>query len=84
MAQAIPKEIREEVLKRIKEDGIPAAQVARERGLKDSTVYTWLGRKAEGEPGLRELQKLRRENQTLKYLLGELTAELRKPKKGAR
>lgn len=40
MSQTIEKEVKEPILARIKNDGIPAAQVARKHGVSDKTVYT--------------------------------------------
>ena len=38
----IPKEIKEQILKRIKEDGITAQQAALEHGISRRTIYNWL------------------------------------------
>lgn len=82
MFTPIKKEIREQILSRIKNEGIPAAQVAREAGVSDKTVYSWLARLAEKEPSILEVNRLRRENEGLKHLIGLLTVEMHKLKKG--
>jgi len=82
MSQTISQEIKEQILSRIKNDGIPAAQVAREHGISDKTVYGWLAKTAEHQPGILEINRLKRENEGLKQLIGLLTIELHKTKKG--
>lgn len=82
MFAPINKAIKEQILNRIKNDGIPAAQVAREHGVSDKTVYSWLARQAEKEPSILELGRLKRENDGLKHLIGLLTVEMHKLKKG--
>lgn len=82
MSQTISKEIKEQILSRIKNDGLPAAQVAREHGISDKTVYGWLAKTAERQPGILEINRLKRENEGLKHLIGLLTVEMHKLKKG--
>lgn len=78
---AIAKEIREQILARIKNDGIPAAQAAREHGVNPKTVYGWLELTTLKEPGILELSRVKRENQGLYELIGRLTSEVEKLKK---
>ncbi len=62
MSQRIPKEIREQVLARIKNDGVTGKQAADEAGISSKTVYGWLADTTVTEPGILELNKLRRES----------------------
>ena len=78
----IAKEIREQILGRIKADGLPVAQIAREHGVNPKTVYGWLENEAGSSPGVLGLNRLRRENQALLLLVGRLTAEMEKQKRG--
>ena len=78
----IAKEIREQILLRVKNEGLPVAQIAREHGVNPKTVYGWLENKAVGEPGVIEANRLRRENQALLLLVGKLTAQMDKQKRG--
>jgi transposase-like protein len=82
MSQTISQEIKEQILSRIKNDGIPAAQVAREHGISDKTVYGWLAKTIDRQPSLLEFNRLKRENDGLKQLIGLLTVEMHKLKKG--
>jgi transposase-like protein len=81
VGKTTPKEIREQILNRIKNDHVPVSQVAREFGLSDNTVYGWIHGKASGSPGLLEVNALRRKIDGLYQLIGELTAQLSDQKK---
>lgn len=78
---AVSKEIKEQILKRIKEDGIPVAQVAEEHGIKPRLIYQWIARGVTAPPSILEVSRLKRENQALKELLGEITLEMKLEKK---
>lgn len=80
-SRRIAPEIREQILKRIKDDGIPVAQAANEHGIHETTVYGWLSSKASSGPTLRELNALRKENAMLKTLVGEMTVTLSRSQK---
>lgn len=83
MFKAIPKEIREQVLTRIKNDGVTVADAARDAGISDKTVYGWLAQKSRAtDCNLIEMNKLKRENQALQALVGKLTFHIEKSKKG--
>jgi len=74
---AIPKEIKEQVLNRIKNDGVTVAQAARDAGISDNTVYGWVSKKANGQNNEAiENARLKRELTGVYELLGKLTAEL--------
>ena len=77
----VSKDVKEQRLKRVKEDGVPIAQLAEEHGLKPHTIYQWITRTVTAPPSILELARLKRENQALKELIGELTMELRLEKK---
>lgn len=73
--KVIAKDVREQIINRIKNEGIPTAQAARDAGISAKTVYNWLARGITKEPGIMENNKLRRENQFLMQLIGKLTME---------
>ena len=77
----ISKEVKDQILHRIKNDGIPAAQAAREHGVKEGTVYNWLASKVKGQPSVIEMGRLKKENSELKQLLGEATMTLSRAQK---
>ncbi len=76
----IRKEIKEQILDRLKNEGIPVAKLAEEHGIHSSTIYNWLGGQSTGSNTL-ELAKLRRENQMLKELIGHITLQMEGVKK---
>ena len=75
-AYRIAPEIKEQILKRIKNDGITVVQAAKEHGIAEGTIYAWLGRQAKGQPTWLEVAKLKKENQALFAMIGELTIKL--------
>jgi transposase-like protein len=77
----VSKETKEQILKRIKEDGVPVAKVAEEHGITPKNIYNWLARGVTAGPSVLEMAKLKRENQALKELIGEMTLELSSAKK---
>jgi transposase-like protein len=72
----ISKEIKEETLNRIKNNGISVAQAAQDVGVSTVTIYSWLGNKAKGSVSLLAHNKLKKENQQLKEIIGELTIHM--------
>ena len=76
MAHRIKKEIKEDILERIKNKGVSVAQAATDHGVHEKTIYGWLRTKAVGVVPMREYRKLKKENDMLKALLGELTIKL--------
>lgn len=73
MAQGrrIPKELKDQILFRIRTEGITAAQAAKEHGVSAPTVYSWLSSGMEMPPNILQINKLKRENEELKRLLGQ-------------
>lgn len=80
---SVSADVKEQILKRIKEDGVPVRQLAEEHGLKPRTIYQWISKKVTAPPSILEVAKLKRENQALKELIGELTLEMSMAKKKA-
>lgn len=72
----IAPDVKEQILRRLKEEGIPAVKIAEEHGISVHTIYGWLSRKVTGIPTLREFTKLQKENHMLMALVGELTVKL--------
>jgi transposase-like protein len=72
----IRPEIKQEILDKIKNQGLTVAQTAEQYGVNDRTVYSWLSKGAKGQPTWHQLNRLKRENQQLLNLVGELTVKL--------
>lgn len=78
----IPQEKREEILRRIKEGGEAAHRVATETGVSPKTVYNWLSKEStRAGVSWPEHNRIRRENEQLKVIVGDLTLDLRRTKK---
>lgn len=78
----IRADVKAQILKRLKEDGVPVAQLAEEHGVSTKTIYGWLSRGATNkQPSLLAYAKLQKENQRLKELVGLLSLELQTEKK---
>ena len=76
----ISQEVKEQILKRVKDEGIPVAQAAKEHGIHEATVYNWLGKGAETGSST-ELMRLRRDKKSLLELVGEMTLKLSESQK---
>jgi excisionase family DNA binding protein len=71
----IASEVREQILRRIKDEGVTIGEAARDAGVHETTVYGWLGKGVSGAPTIGELVKLKRQNEELIALVGQLTLE---------
>lgn len=72
----VAKEVREQILKRIKEEGVPVLQASEEHGVSTKTIYAWLTKGASKNPSWMEVAKLKKQNQELLALVGEITVKL--------
>lgn len=77
----IAPEVREQILKRIKEEGTSVSQAAKDHGVSEATVYGWLGKGVQSTPSWMEFAKVKRENKALLELVGEITLKLSESQK---
>ena len=78
----IRPDVKAQILKRLKEEGIPVAKLAEEHGISPRTIYSWLSKGViNNQPSLLAYAKLKKENQALKELVGNLTLYLENAKK---
>lgn len=77
----IAPEVKEQIINRIKNEGVSVAEVAKDAGVSDASVYTWLGKKVEGGPSVLEVARLKKENTMLLQLVGEMTLKLSETQK---
>ena len=83
MYTPIKKEIKEQILARIKNDGVSANRAANDAGVSPKTVYGWLAKEAQkGNPSILAINRLKRENEGLYQIIGKLTSEIEKQKRG--
>lgn len=69
-------EVKRDILKRIKEDGVSVSKAAEEHGVSTATIYTWLGASTKAQPTWAEFAKLKRERDEYLRLIGDLTVKL--------
>lgn len=79
--QLIAPEVKEQIIGRIKNDGTSVSQAAKDHGISEATIYNWIAKKTEGQPTLSELIKLKRENEQLFRLVGDITLKLSESQK---
>jgi transposase-like protein len=77
----IAPDMREQIINRIKNDGVSVAQAAKDHGISDQTIYGWIAKKVEGQPTISDLIRLKKENAQLLQLVGELTLKLSETQK---
>jgi transposase-like protein len=72
----IAPEVKADILRRVKEEGVSVAQAAKDHGVSEATIYTWLGTGASGAPSWSEVARLQKQNKELFEVIGELTVKL--------
>jgi len=77
----ISRETKDQILKRIKEEGLPVAKVAEEHGISPNTIYGWLTKGVKAQPTWRDFSRLQKANKELLALVGEITIKLSQAQK---
>jgi len=77
----IKKEIKDEILDKVKHHGLTVKQASEDYGVSTKTIYRWLTNGVSGQPTWTQVTKLKREIKMLKELVGDITIELSKTKK---
>lgn len=80
MKNAIAKEVKEEILAKVK-SGETVSSLSENYGVSTKTIYNWLGGKATSQVSWMEHLRLKKENQQLKEIVGVLSLELERLKK---
>lgn len=76
----IDSEVKEQIINRIKNEGITVVQASKDHGVSSQTIYRWLG-VGTNAPTYSELAKLKKENKALLELVGEMTLKLNETQK---
>jgi transposase-like protein len=79
--QKIAPEIKEQILNRIKNEGVSVIQAAKDHGIGEGTIYTWIAKRVDGGPTVSEIVRLKKENAQLYQLVGEITLRLSETQK---
>lgn len=77
----IAPEVRQQILGRIKNDGLTVANASKEHGISEVTIYNWIAKSVEASPSILEVARLRKENKALLELVGEMTLKLSETQK---
>lgn len=77
----IATEIREQILGRIKNEGVTVVQAAKDHGLSEGTIYSWIAKQTDGTVNMSEHLKIKRDNENLFRLVGEMTLKLSESQK---
>ena len=77
----VAPEVKEQIINRIKNDGVPVGEAAKEHGISEATIYGWIAKKVEGQPTFSEIIRLKKENEQLLKLVGEITLKLSESQK---
>ena len=81
MGHRVSKEIREKIINKV-QAGERVADLAEQYAVSTKTIYGWLRQDSgEGVVSVLEFNKLKRENDELKRLIGELTLNMHLQKK---
>lgn len=82
MSEPIKKEIKEEVLFRIKNEGLTVPNATLQYGINRRTIYGWLSSAGITNPSSQKIREQQREIDSLYTVIGKLSTELNKLKKG--
>jgi transposase-like protein len=77
----VAKEVKAEIVRRVKEEGVSVAQAAKDAGIHETTIYGWLGSGATSAPSWGEFSRLQKQNKELFEVIGELTIKLSQAQK---
>jgi len=78
---SLTTEQKQEIINRIKEKGERVPELAKEYGVDPKTIYNLLRRTVQGSGAILELAKLKRENEALLKIIGQLVADQQLGKK---
>ena len=51
----VPQEVKADIIRRVKEEGVSVSQAAKDHGIHETTIYGWLGTGAAGVPSWSEV-----------------------------
>lgn len=80
MFKRIPLETRSEILEKVK-NGMTVSDAAKQYAVADKTIYAWIAHQTKPEVSILEFNRLKKENEELKRIVGIITLELERGKK---
>ena len=80
MFKRIPLETKNEIVEKVK-NGMPVSEAAKQYAVSTKTIYVWLSNQTRPEISILEYNRLKKENEELKRIIGIITLELERGKK---
>ncbi len=77
----VPSDVKADILRRVKEEGVSVSVAAKDAGIAAATIYTWIGTGASGAPSWSEFSRLQKQCRELYEVVGELTVKLSQAQK---
>lgn len=77
----IPAELKQQILSRIRTEGLSVAQAAKDHGISEVSIYSWLKQSVSMPSNILQINKLKKENEELQKLLGKVMLEIERSKK---
>jgi transposase-like protein len=80
MFKRVPAETKQQILQKVKE-GLSVLEAAKQYAVSTKTIYNWLQNETRPAISILEYNRLKRENEELKRIIGLITLELERGKK---
>lgn len=80
MFKRVPAETKREVLEKVK-NGLSVLDAANQYAISVKTIYTWITNQTRPQVSILEYNRLKKENEELKRIIGLVTLELERGKK---
>lgn len=82
MFKRVPLETKSEIVEKVR-SGLSVAEAAKQYAVSTKTIYAWLSNQTRPEISILEYNRLRKENEELKRIIGIITLELERGKKNS-
>lgn len=82
MYKRVPAETKAEILEKVK-NGMTIVDAAKQYAISSKTIYTWLSSQVRPEVSILEYNRLKKENEELKRIIGVITLDLERGKKNS-
>lgn len=80
MYKRVPLETKNEIVEKVK-TGMSVAEAAKQYAVSTKTIYAWLSNQTRPEISVLKYNRLKKENEELKRIIGIITLELERGKK---
>lgn len=82
MFKRVPLETKNEIVGKVK-NGLSVLEAAKQYAISTKTIYTWLSNQTRPEISILEYNRIKKENEELKRIIGIITLELERGKKNS-